>query len=191
MLSLFGLKIGKFILYESLNLKKQNNLVENVKLVSSIDCFDYTVLGLQYESATKLLQNRSDLFVYFEGLKPLGMMWGYRGSCYIRGPGISLVHDDDIVYWFWIYTVPEARGKNIYKSLKSAFFEHYKTAKGFIALVEPSNIIMRREIEKTGFVETKRYFYVNFKNHPLIFTTCDHKIKNISFCDKNECSIEI
>lgn len=190
-IKLFGIRFGKYIHYELYNPREQNSTSDNVKLVSNIDHFDYKILGLHYESATKLLQNRSDLFVYFEGSKPLGMMWGYRGSCYIRGPGISLVHNDGIVYWFWIYTVPEARGKNVYKSLKSAFFQHYKTAKGFVALVEPSNTIMRREIEKIGFVETKRYFYINFKNKPLIITTYDHKIKGISFCDKKKCSIEI
>lgn len=174
MVNILGLKLGRYILYELSSTQHSCDTIydNNVRLVTNIDQLKYNTLGIQPEAMDRLLQNNTELFVYIENDYPLGMMWGHRGSCYVRGPGIPLLQDKDTVYWFWVFTLPEARGKNVYKRLKNAFFNHYKDSKGFTALVEPSNSIMRREMNKIGFKETKQYFYIKLLNTSLIFEQC-------------------
>ena len=174
MVNILGIKFGRYILYELCCPVQPSDVVfdSDVQLVTRYDQLKKNTLGILRESMDRLLLNYTDLFVYFEDDFPLGMMWGHRGSCFIRGPGIPLFQDEETVYWFWIYTVPYARGKNIYKKLRNSFFSHYKEIKKFTALVEPDNAIMIGEMSKMGFVEAKRYFYVKFGDNSLLYEKC-------------------
>jgi len=166
MLSILGLKIGSYLLYEcSCPQNITDTICDNkIRRVKSIDDLKCNTLGTQTAAVRSLLAQGVDLFAYFEGDMPLGMMWGHRGSCYVRGPGIPLIQNKDTVYWFWIFTSPEARGKNVYKKLKAVFFDYYKDARSFTALVEPKNSIMRREMDKLGFKITTQYYYIKLLN---------------------------
>ena len=186
MVNILGITFGRYILYELYRPVQLCDLVfdSNVQLVTKYHQFKKNKLGILQESMDRLLQNSTDLFVYFEGDVALGMMWGHRGNCYIRGPGISLFQDEETIYWFWIYTAPEARGKNIYKTLRNTFFSHYNGINKFTALVEPANVIMRNEMSKMGFVETKRYIYVKCRDNSLQYVKCNKSQKNYIQLDK-------
>jgi len=182
MVNLFGIKVGSYLYYERCNSEQLSDqpIDNSVKVVTNFEQLKDNKLGIQQNIMENLLQNNSDLFVCFEGDVPLGMMWGHSGSCYVRGPGIPIIQGKDSVYWFWIFTLPEARGKNIFKRLKNAFFTHYKDSRCFTALVEPSNSIMRSEMDKIGFKETKQYYYVKLSNTALIIEqSC--RTKKINF----------
>lgn len=184
MFNLFGIKVGKYILFEKRNSAPLYNLPidSNVRLVTDYNQLRYNTLGIQKSAMERLLQYDTKLLVCFDGDIPLGMMWGHRGSCYIRGPGIPLVQDKNSVYWFWIYTSPEARGRNVFNRLKDAFFSLYNEAHTFTALVEPGNEIMCRQMGKMGFIQSKRFIFFKSRNGSLLFEKCNKSQKNyISF----------
>ena len=160
MIAIGPFRIGKYIFYEKENNGYPDCTIDlNVKLLRTTEQIVHGNLQVDIETMSQLLGKNVSLFVYFENGKPLGMMCGCKGSCYIRGPGIPLIQSDDTVYWFWIYTLPEARGKNVYTKLKHAFFSFYRDATHFSALVDPDNTIMCSEMHKLGFVPTRLYSY--------------------------------
>jgi len=171
MVNRVNMAFGKYILYELNGAAKLagDGFDPNVKLIKTFDSIKGNKLGITQESMDRVLSKNSDLFLCFDGDMPLGMMWGHRGSCYIRGPGIPLLYDEGTVYWFWIFTLPEARGKNVFKRLTNSFFHHYKGAKNFVALVDPRNTIMRNQINKLGFIENKLYTYAKLGTNSLVF----------------------
>lgn len=164
MINMLSVKMGRYVLYELVRSLDTccSSYDRNVRLVTDYMELKTNNLGIQKESIENLLPNNTDLFVYFEDELPLGMMWGHSGSCYIRGPGIPIIQEEDTVYWFWIYTVPEARGKNVFTKLSKHFFSHYSEVKKFTALVDPSNIIMKSEMNKLGFKVAKTFSYFKF-----------------------------
>ena len=175
MINILSLKLGRYIVYELCGPVQSCYHVfdSNVRIVTEFDQIKDNSLGIQQDNFERLLKNKTNLFVYFERGVPSGMMWGHIGGCYIRGPGIPLLLDEKSVYWFWIYTLPQARGKNIYKKLKTAFFHHYKGYNCFTALVDPCNTFMRCEMSKIGFIEAKYYFFVKFGSTSVLFERCN------------------
>jgi hypothetical protein len=168
-------RIGQFILYE---LSNALPLIEpildgNVRILTKYNIEIEKAFGLSKEDLDRMFLNQADLFVYIEDDMPLGMMWGHRGSCYVRGPGIPLFLDSETIYWFWILTLPEARGRGVYKRLKSAFFLHYNAVKCFTALIQSGNSIMKKEVVKMGFIDSKRIVYVKINDASLVITRCN------------------
>jgi hypothetical protein len=190
MFNFFGLRIGRYTLFEkrvSQNLCCCDLYDENVRIVRDLKGVDLGPLGIQADAVSKLLEHGIDLFVYFDGDIPLGVMCGHLGSCYIRGPGIPLIQDDETVYWFWIFTAPEARGKNIFNKMQRKFFNYYKDAKCFTAFVDPRNVIMYKQMLKMDFVELYKYFFINFCGYSLIFKTeINDNLSNICFESGNK-----
>ena len=181
MLHLWGLKCGRYILFEKiLDVSLLHQFVDiNIKIVNDFNQLKFNKLGVNEGNWERLVQSGTDLFVYFDGKAPAGMMWGHRGSCYVQGPGISLLQDNDTVYWFWAFILPEMRGKNIFTKLYNAFIAHYRDVKKLVCLVEPSNKIMRREIGKREFVEAKRYLYVKSGRRTLLIERRSKTIKTV------------
>ncbi|RII27481.1 MAG: hypothetical protein CXR30_15335 [Geobacter sp.] len=165
MVNILGIRLGRYIQYEqNCPIPTSDQIIyPNIKIVTDADQLKEGFLGIQRERLETLLHNGAELFVYIENDLPLGMLWGYRGSCYIRGPGIPLLLDDDTVYSFWAYVVPEARGKKIYRKIRDVFFSYYKGVKKYVSLVEPSNTIARIEKKKDAYTETKKITYIKFR----------------------------
>lgn len=172
--NIIALSTGSYLLYELINPVNSCDLHfdTDVRLVTKYNELKNNTLGVNQENMERLLRNNSDLFVCFDRDIPVGMMWGHRGSCYIRGPGIPLLQDEETIYWFWVYTVPESRGKNVYKKLRDVFFCHYKSNNKFVALVDPGNKIMRKEMDKLGFVTNKQFYYIKINNVSFILEKC-------------------
>jgi len=170
MANMLGIKLGRYILYERSRPMNTCDLITcpNVKIITGADQLKDQSFGIQRETIERLLHNRSDLFVYFENDVPLGMLWGHRGSCYVRGPGIPLLLDDDTVYSFWAYVMPMERGKNIYKKMRCNFYSHYKEVRKFISLVEPTNTIVRSQKIKDGYVEVNKITYIKYSDTSLV-----------------------
>lgn len=155
-------RTGEYLLYEGTNpfSSARADVDNTIRCLNASDALDSQLFGANVQFLPELLGKGVKLFVCFDENYPLGMMCGYSGSCYIRGSGIPLIQSDDTVYWFWIYTLPESRGKNVYTKLKHAFFSFYKDTNHFTALVDPSNAVMCNEMRKIGFKPTKRYKYI-------------------------------
>jgi GNAT superfamily N-acetyltransferase len=164
---------------------------DKVKVVTDFGLIKNNILGIEENNMNRLLQNNTDLFVYFEGKVPVGMMWGHRGSCYIKGPRISIYQNDDVVYLFWIYILPEYRQKGVFTKLKDFFFSYYNGMKGFTAFVSPTNEIMRNQLKKSGFVESKRLLYMNFWNKSFLFDKPLHRESIVRIESENKHNLPV
>lgn len=161
MIGFMGLRAGRYLLYEYDGQPPLSGTVsELVTTVTRLDQLDSNPFGIREEDLERLLRHDSDFFVCCQDGAPLGMMWGHRGSCYVRGPGIALLQESTRVYWFWILTLPQARGKQVFQKLRDAFFHHYRGCQGYSALIEPGNTIMTKAVEKMGFGKTKMIYYL-------------------------------
>lgn len=166
-------KYGKYLLYVKDHPLKVNprKIDPNVvKIESSCQIKQIVLEDLGYSESILeyFLSNGATIFYYVENHRPLGIMFGYRGSCYIRGPGISLVQNENSVYWFWIYTLPQARKKYVFSKLKNAFFLFHQGASGFSALVDPNNNVMLSQLNKLGFKAQKLISYFKFQNISIL-----------------------
>jgi GNAT superfamily N-acetyltransferase len=172
MADLAFLRYGQYLLYERYNCDDYDalNVDSNVQILKNVEKIRDAKFGIDLNNMEKLLKNGATLFVYFEDDQPLGMMCGYHGPCYIRGPGIPLQNSENTVYRFWTYTLPEARRKNVYKKLKNNFFAYYKGVTKFTSLVDPANTIMRKEMQKMGFNAVKLFSFVKFGEVSLIYS---------------------
>jgi ribosomal protein S18 acetylase RimI-like enzyme len=167
--------LGRFLLFE----KKapfpvcNSILDDSVKHITDFELLKDNKLGILQVNFERLRQQNTDLFVCFEGNMPVGMIWGHRGSCYVKSLGIPFIQKDDSIYLFWVYTLPEARCKNVFKRLINAFFTHYSDAKIITAVVESKNVAMRNLMIKLGFEEINRYNLIKVGEKTLYF------IKNV------------
>ncbi len=102
--------------------------------------------------------------------KYLGILWGHRGDCYIRGIGKRLNLKQNEVYLYGIYTLPEARHKNVFNTLKYSFFKYYseRGINKYCALVAPNNNIMRTALKKVGFIERSSLFFIRIAKVGLL-----------------------
>ena len=185
-MKILSLKFGRYIMYELRGPVQSSHggFDSNVKIVTKYEQIKNSSLGVHQESFERLLANNTKMFAYFERDIPLGMMWGHRGGCYIRGPGIPLLLDEKTVYWFWIYILPEARGRGVYKKLRNAFFNHYNGCNYFTALVDPCNKFMRNEMSKIGFAESKSFYYIKYRNLSTLLERCNGR-RNFYFHIEN------
>jgi GNAT superfamily N-acetyltransferase len=169
MIAVFGLRFGRYLLYE-LDLPPCgcSAVSEQVAPVTAFSQLGDNPFGIHSEDLERLARHGSTMFLYTEDGSSLGMMWGHRGSCYVRGPGLTLLQEVGRVYWFWIYTLPKARGKKVFQKLKDAFFDHYGSAGGYSALIEPDNIVMRNAAEKIGFAKKKMIYYIKWRGYTWV-----------------------
>jgi hypothetical protein len=109
-------------------------------------------------------------FLAKENDKYLGILWGHTGDCYIRGVGKRLNLKQNEVYLYGIYTLPEARRKNVFNTLKYSFFKYYseRCVNKYYALVAPRNHIMITTLKKVGFIERSRLFYIRIAKVGLL-----------------------
>lgn len=127
--------------------------------------------GLSEAQANRRFAHGDLCFVAHDGAKYLGMLWGHRGDCYIRGAGKRIDLDQNGVYVYGIYTNTKARRMNVFNNLKDAFFRYY-LAQGvghFCALVSPSNHIMRNALEKIGFLVFQYLTYLNLGEFGFLY----------------------
>lgn len=174
MAKILNIRYGQYIFYELLNSAGpiDSAFDSHVKLVEKYDSRIERAFGVPHKVMEELLSNNDRCFVYFENNLPLGMMWGHQGCCYIRGPGIPIIQENNSIYWYWIYTLPESRGKNIYKKLRDSFFNYYRGSAKFSAIVEKNNIIMHKEMNKIGFVDMKHICYFKLGSASLLYERC-------------------
>lgn len=133
--------------------------------------------GLREAQANHRFAHGDLCFVAHDGAKYLGMMWGHRGDCYVRGAGRRMDLDQNGVYLYGIYTNPEARRMNVFNNLKDAFFRYY-LAQGmdhFCALVHPDNHVMINALERIGFVA---YYYLQYVSLVKFGFLCEIDIKS-------------
>ena len=192
--------INRYIVYEHegpIN-TPCDHIDPNIKIITNIDQLNVIDIDqLKKIEATfsqvrfeKLLNNGMTLMLYINAKVILGMMCGIKGSCYIRGPALRLIQEQDDVYWFWIFTMPEARGKKIYTKLRDYFFRYYNEANKIRALVRPDNLLMKSEFEKHNFFIKSYIFSIKLKGY--IFSIEKNYVnKNFMFKFTNEKKVEI
>jgi hypothetical protein len=133
--------------------------------------------GLSEAQANHRFAHGDLCFVAHDGGKCLGMVWGHRGDCYVRGAGRRMDLDQNGVYLYGIYTNPEARRMNVFNNLKDAFFRYY-LAQGmdhFCALVHPDNHIMINALQRIGFVA---YYYLQYVSLVKFGFLCEIDIRS-------------
>ncbi len=174
-LYLHRVNFGSYILYgkNNIGLDLPYQIDKEIKMVNDYVQIENNKMGIKKHDFERLLKNGACLFVYFCENYPTGMMWGHRGSCFILGPGIPLHQKDDTVYWFWIVTIPEARGRNVFTMLRNTFFNYYSDVKYFTALVAPDNKVMRHQMVKMAFKEIKKFYFFKFGSKSFLIEKCN------------------
>lgn len=130
------------------------------------------ILGI--EEKEKLMErfNRGDTcFLAKDNGKYLGILWGHTGDCYVRGAGKRLCLMQNETYLYGVFTLPEARHRSIFNTLKNAFLKYYssKGISSYYALVSPQNKIMRASLRKNGFTEKSLLLYIRFFHIGLLY----------------------
>lgn len=189
MLKDIQLKFGRYLFFKKINSCSSFNEVvdNNIEIVTDFNRIKYNNFGIKKNVIERVLCNNDELFVCFDSDVPLGMMCGHRGSCYVKGPGISIIQNNNTIYWFWAFTSPEHRRKNVFKRLKNFFYNHYSDAEAFGLLVDPSNVIMIREMSIDNFIELKKYYYIKFGLLSFVLEICtatERKKVSISYGNK-------
>jgi GNAT superfamily N-acetyltransferase len=151
-------------------------------------------IGIEQKEVGRRFQAGDLCFLALEGDRFLGMVWGHMGDIYIKGAGKKLAVGSQGVYLYGIFTVPEARRRNIFNSLKKRFFQHYQKegANRFLALVYPGNDIMLRALGKIGFTTHSILTYARF--HKIGFLhewSFDHKKRylNLVLREPKDCFV--
>jgi hypothetical protein len=129
--------------------------------------------GLSRAAMEARLSAGDTCFVLREEQHALGMMWGHLGSCYVRGVGLPIVQDNSTVYFYWVVTVPTARGRRVFTRLSAAFFRYYvdKGAEACSAIVETRNTIMGNAMRRMGLTKKTKLAFFKIGQVSLIVTT--------------------
>lgn len=133
-------------------------------------------------------------FVAKDGDKLIGSLWGHSGDIYVRGVGKRFEIGPHGVYLYGIYTMPEERQRNVFNSLRDAFFQYYQKqgVNFFFALVHPDNSIMLRALGKLGFKVRSSLTYVRLQRigllHEKLFNDKKSSIK-IVFREPKDCFV--
>ena len=175
MFGIRGFSCGSYVMYdhhhiESLAADADESTVE---VVRTYDPGIEAAFGVSRAVMEERLAAGGTCFVLREEGQFLGIMWGHVGSCYVRGVGLPIVRDDSAVYWYWIATVPTARGRGVFTRLSAAFFRYYvgKGVKSCSAIVETRNTIMRNGMKKMGFAAKTKHCFFKLGRVALIVTT--------------------
>lgn len=116
----------------------------------------------------RIKKNGSDVLLYIEKDKTLGLLCAHRGNCFIRGINLPLAQDDTSYYFFWIYIKKESRNKKILKKIMNSFFFNHKAINSASVLVSPRNKIMIKICAKMGFVFSKKYYFFSILDKSLL-----------------------
>lgn len=103
--------------------------------------------------------------------KYLGVLWGHTGDCFVRGVGKRLDLMQNEAYMYGVFTLPEVRKRNIFNTLKNAFFKFYsaKEIVSYYTLVSPQNKIMITSLRKNGFTAKSFLHYIRFLYIGLLY----------------------
>ncbi len=122
-----------------------NKLNNNISVkVATIDDIDEVVRvsSRPIENVRSLLEQGVKVFLGGENNQPYSsVLWSASGHCYVNGAGWDYDFGDKMPYLFWVFTLPESRGKGIYAKLLSEYYDYYKNngAERFCCLVEKYN----------------------------------------------------
>jgi len=110
--------------------------------------------GLAPDHIESMLDSGAVCFMASEnGGPPLAYTWSAYGRCFIRGVGYEHDFEGKYDYSYFNFTLPEARGKGIYRAIKRVSAE-YADSLGinrFSALIEFTNEYSLKLHEKMGY----------------------------------------
>ncbi len=163
--------------------------------VSTITGYD-AQLADTFKISKKDMQGRigagDKCFAVSDGTGFLGVLWAHTGECFIRGAGKRIQMGNDEVYLYGIFTKPEARRRNVFRSLLNACLRHYseQNIKKYYALVAVDNLIMQRALEKNGFTVDCSVLYLKAGPIGMLYERGGHgkKFKIISK-DPDDCFV--
>ncbi len=113
--------------------------------------------GLEKGICEKRLKAGDWCFASYKGDKIVSVIWGHKGSYYVRGMGYWHRSSQDDSYVYGALTKPDERGKGLFKALKYLISkELLKSTSGKITtLVETENAISIKTNRKMGFREVE------------------------------------
>jgi GNAT superfamily N-acetyltransferase len=161
---MINIKSGVYIYYETLDFRNSvvNSRNDNIVVIQKYNKMVSEIFNITKKQMDERFHDNDKCFVFMGAGAPIGMMWGHVGSCYIRGVGLSMLLDTDVLYWYWILILPSVRGKGIFKQLRDYYFFYYKSRNIYkcCALVDSRNDIMKYEMNKLRFIEIYRVAYL-------------------------------
>lgn len=126
-----------------------------IKIAGEDDIEDIIrISGLLREYIENLMKNGAICFLaYYKDAPPVSLSWSISGRVFVRGMGFLHDYGEDGFYSFGSVTLPEARGKGLYRNLQAykAKFETDIGAKKFYVMVEFTNTYSRSLREKLGY----------------------------------------
>lgn len=127
--------------------------------------------NIKKEDMQKRIRAGDTCFALSDGTSFLGILWGHTGECFIKGVGKRLPLKNDEVYFYGVFTKPEARNRNVFSSLLNAFFRYYseKYITKYYALVDVENFIMQQALQKYAFIVGARIFYLRIAGIGLMY----------------------
>lgn len=131
------------------------NPVVKVRMAAAADIDDIVrISGVSEENVLYLLHSGAVCFLAsVRDDPPAAVSWSASGHCYVRGMGFEYDYGKDGYYSFWSFTLPNARGKDLYLSLQTekVKYELAKDAKKLYGLVEFTNEYSYSLRERLGY----------------------------------------
>jgi len=163
MINLPILKIEYLLMECDLNgMEEISDSLWDIRILDEREAGPEEILGVGSREIERRFKNGDLCFVATDGIRQLGVIWGHRGNCYVRGAGKRLSLAPEDVYLYGVYTLPEARKQGVYSALKSCFLQQYRLlgAERVLALIDRKNDIMRISLRESAFREKAGIYYL-------------------------------
>lgn len=148
---------GRAYIFELERLTDNVILPESYEYRRTNDIVAMVDFGLEKRTCEKRLKEGDVCFASYKGEKIVSVIWGHKGSYYVRGMGYWHRSNQDDCYVYGAITKPDERQKGLFKALKYLISkELLKSTSGKITtLVDTRNSISIKTNRNMGYREVK------------------------------------